>query len=60
MAIKFKKGDLVRQVTPAPLEGTVVQTSLASDEVIFLVRMPDESLHWFKEDEIELKEGDTG
>ena len=55
MAIKFKKTDAVRQVTPAPLEGVVVQTAIVDDEVRYLVQMLDESQRWFKEEEIELR-----
>ena len=58
MAIKFKKSDAVRQVTPAPLEGLIVQTTIVDDEVRYLVQMPDESQRWFKEEEIELSTED--
>ena len=59
MTIKFKKGDAVRQVTPAPLEGTIVQSAIVDDEIKFLVQMPDDSQHWFREEEIELREERT-
>jgi hypothetical protein len=60
MGIKFKKNDAVRQVVPAPLEGVVVSLSIIDDEVRYLVEMPDESQHWFAEEEIELREGHAG
>jgi hypothetical protein len=55
MALKFKKGQRVRQVMPAPMEGAVAKALVVDDEVQFLVIEGDQA-RWFKEGEIELVE----
>ncbi len=52
MSIKFKRGDLVRQVVPAPLEGEIVQVSIVDDDVKYLVESADGTQRWFNEDEV--------
>ena len=53
MAAKFKKGDVVRQVLPAPIQGTVVKMSIVEDDLGYLVQLPDGGEHWFTEAQIE-------
>lgn len=45
MSTKFKNGDKVRQVVPAPIEGIVVRFSFdeASGDIGYVVRTTDES-----------------
>lgn len=57
MAMKFKKGDVVRQVV-RPIEGAITDATIADVEVIFKVEWTDDKgdhrARYFKEDEIEV------
>lgn len=56
MALKFKKGDPVRQLVPV-IEGTIVEQNITDDEVAYKVEWTDAagdtSSRWFKESELE-------
>lgn len=56
MALKFKKGDAVRQVVPAPVEGVITGQAIVDDEVQYSVQWtgPDGDSHerFFTEDQL--------
>jgi hypothetical protein len=62
MASPFKKGDVVRQIVPAPIEGTVESVTIDPDsgDRLFKVVWPDangdgiEESRYFTEEQIEL------
>lgn len=56
MAAKFKIGDQVRQVMPAPVEGEVVNVSVAEGDLAYLVRTPEGEERWFTVDQLEASE----
>lgn len=53
MPVKFKRGEQVRQIMPAPLQGEITAIDIVEDEVGYLVTQADGSGRWFKEQEIE-------
>jgi hypothetical protein len=53
MAIKFKVGDAVRQVMPAPLQGVVVEATIIGSEVHYKVEDAGGYARFFAEDQIE-------
>lgn len=57
MALKFKQGDAVVQMMPAPFTGKVVSQAIVAENVGYLVRNTDAGgaihEHWFKEEELE-------
>jgi len=64
MAIKFKVGAVVRQVMPAPIEGTVTEAQVSDDEVIYHVESIDaegnRTARFFSEAQIEAVDAPAG
>lgn len=50
--LKFKRGDTVRQVVPAPITGTVVEARIVDDSVSYRVEFGDRSI-WLTEAQLE-------
>jgi len=60
MGIKFKMGDAVRQVMPAPMAGPVVEAIIVDSDVQYRIECTDAdgnvTSKWFTEDQIEAVE----
>jgi len=62
MGLKFKPGDKVRQVMPAPITGTVSEAVVVDGEIHYKVNsengegVADDSSKYFAEDQIEAAE----
>ncbi len=52
--LKFKQGQIVRQILPQPITGRVKKIEVVGDEIAYLVDTGDDTPpRWFREDQIE-------
>jgi hypothetical protein len=58
MALMYKRGNIVRQVVPKPIEGVISEAQIVGDEVQYLVTWTDadgnEQARHFSEEQLEI------